>query len=378
MTLEDCHSILDLRALARRRLPGPVFNYLDGGAETEFTLRRNTAAFDDRQLIPRYLVDVSSVSTATRILGRNIDWPVFCAPTGASCVYHPEGELAVARAAAKAGTYYSLSVAGTHSIEAVAASSTGPLMLQALLFKDRGLTRELLDKCKAARYQALCLTVDAAIRGKRERELRSGIPARPTLATRARILLHPRWWVGQMRNGPLRMPNLAARSGQSGFLASAQYLERQLDVSATWEDVRKLVQLWNGPFLLKGIMSVEDALKAVAVGATAILVSNHGGRQVDGVPAPIEVLPQIAAAVGDRIEVLLDGGIRRGTHLLKALALGAKACAIGRPYLYGLSAGGEAGVKKALDLLRAELIAAMRFCGCTDVRRIGESVVRPL
>jgi len=378
MTLDQCHSILDLRAQARRRLPGPVFNYLDGGAETEFTLRRNTAAFEDRQLIPRYLVDVSSVSTTTRILGRNIDLPIFCAPTGASCIYHPDGELAVARAAAQAGTYYSLSVAGTHSIEAVAAASTGPLMLQALLFKDRGLTRELIEKCKASRYQALCLTVDAAIRGKRERELRSGIPARPTLVTRARILLRPRWWMGQMLRGPLRMPNLAARSGHGGFLASAQYLERQLDVSATWEDVRKLIQIWGGPFILKGIMCADDARKAIAVGATAILVSNHGGRQIDGAPAPIEVLPQIAQDVGDRIEVLLDGGIRRGSHVLKALALGAKACAIGRPYLYGLSAGGEAGVQRALDLLKAELVAAMRFCGCTDVRRVAESVVRPL
>ncbi|HWM66087.1 MAG TPA: alpha-hydroxy acid oxidase [Steroidobacteraceae bacterium] len=376
--LDRCHSILQLRELARRRLPRSIFDYLDGAAETEVTARRNTNAFDCDQLIPKCLVNVSSVNTATEILGQRIEWPVFCSPTGASRLYHPEGELAVARAAAHAATYYSLSVASTHTLEAVAAASQGPKMFQILLFKDRALTRELIERCKAAGYRALCLTVDAALRGKRERELSSGmgIPLNLSLASRVRFALRPAWFVGTVRTGPLTMANLEPRSGRQGLAAVSQYLGQQLDASVSWTDVAELIRQWNGPFAIKGILSVDDARRAHGIGATAIIVSNHGGRQLDGAAAPIDVLPEIAAAVGDRVEVILDGGIRRGVHVLKALAHGARACSIGRPYLFGLAAAGEAGVTKALGILRAELVLAMQLCGCPDVRTIDASLVR--
>jgi L-lactate dehydrogenase (cytochrome) len=375
--LSACHSILDLRNLARRRLPSAIFHYLDGGAETESSVRNNTEAFDRERLIPRCLTDVSAINTATEVLGHRIGWPVFCSPTGASRLYYAQGELAVARAAAQADTFYSLSVAGTYPLEEVARASPGPKIFQLLLFKDRGLTRELLDRCRASGYQALCLTVDAAVRGKRERELRSGmgIPSRLSVAGVASLLWHPRWLVAQAAHGSLTMANIA-RPGSRGLNASARQLCEQLDTSVSWADVEVVIERWKGPFVLKGILSVEDAKQAAAIGASAVIVSNHGGRQLDGAAAPFEVLPEIAAAVGDRLEVLLDGGIRRGSHVLKALARGAKACGIGRPYLFGLAAGGEAGVTRAFDILRDELRRAMQLCGCNDVRHIPSALVR--
>lgn len=377
-TLDSCHSIADLRELASRRLPSPILHYLEGGAEGETTVHRNTRAFDTEQLIPRCLVDVSRVNTATRVLGQQLQWPLICSPTGASRLYHPEGELAVARASARAGTLYGLSVASTHSLEAVAAVSNGAKMFQVLAFKDRELTHELIERCKRSQYAALCLTVDASVRGKRERELRSGngVVVKPSLGSLARLALRPRWFFGQARKGPLSMPHFSGRTSADTLLAHSRYLSEQLDPSVSWQDVRAMIGLWGGPFAIKGIMSVDDARRAADIGATAVIVSNHGGRQLDGAAAPIEVLPEIARAVGDRIEVILDGGIRRGVHVLKALALGAKACAIGRPYLYGLSAGGEEGVEKALSILRAELIGAMQLSGCTDVGNIDEHLVR--
>jgi L-lactate dehydrogenase (cytochrome) len=377
-TLDGCHSIADLRELASRRLPAPIFHYLEGGAEGETTVHRNTGAFDAEQLIPRCLVDVSYVNTTTRVLGQELQWPLICSPTGASRLYHAEGELAVARATAVAGTLYGLSVASTHSLEAVAAASNGAKMFQVLAFKDRELTRELIERCKRAQYAALCLTVDAAVRGKRERELRAGngVVVRPSLSSLAGLVLRPRWFFGQARKGPLSMSHFSGRTPADTLLAHGRYLSEQLDPSVSWQEVRAMIDLWGGPFAIKGIMSVDDARRAADIGATAVIVSNHGGRQLDGAAAPIEVLPEIARAVGDRIEVILDGGIRRGVHVLKALALGAKACAIGRPYLYGLSAGGEQGVAKALGILKAELIGAMQLSGCSDVRNIDEQLVR--
>jgi L-lactate dehydrogenase (cytochrome) len=377
-SLTDCHSILDLRELARRRLPPPIFHYLDGAAETEITARRNTAAFDDDRLIPKCLIDVGSVRTATRVLGQDLEWPVFCSPTGASRFYHPEGELAVARAAAKAGTLYSLSIASTHSLEDVAAATSGPKMFQLLVFKDRDVTRACIERCKRAGYDALCLTVDAVVRGKRERELRTGlgIPMKLSMSSAVSFALRPGWFIGQASKGPFSMPNIGAFNGSSRLAAQTRYLGEQLDPLVTWKDLRELIELWGGPFALKGVMAVDDARRAVDVGASALIVSNHGGRQLDGAAAPFEVLPEIAAAVGDRIDVILDGGVRRGVHVLKALARGAKACSIGRPYLFGLAAGGEAGVTRALDILRTELVRAMQLSGCVDVRGIDESFVR--
>jgi L-lactate dehydrogenase (cytochrome) len=376
--LIDCHNILDLRDLARRRLPNPVFHYLDGAAETEASARRNICAFDQEWLIPRCLRDVASVSTSTRVLGQDLQWPLFCSPTGASRFFHPDGELAVARAAANAGVLYGLSVMSTYSLEEVAAASSGPKLFQLYLFKDREVTRGLIDRCKRSGYQALCVTVDTAVIGKRERDLRTGMGIPPKLSVNGLIefALHPRWLLGQARKGPLSMPNVAGLTRSNSVVAHSRFFGEQLDPSVTWKDIREVIDLWGGPFALKGIMSVDDARLAADAGATAVIISNHGGRQLDSAAAPIDVLPDIARAVGDRLEVILDGGIRRGVHVLKALSLGAHACSIGRPYLYGLSAGGEQGVTRALDLLRSELIRAMKLSGCTEIANIDRSIIR--
>jgi L-lactate dehydrogenase (cytochrome) len=376
--LRECHNISDLRDLARRRLPRPIFHYVDGAAEDEITLRRNTSAFDDIQIIPRCLQGVSVVKTSTRLLGQDIEWPVFCGPTGASRFCHPDGELAVARACASTRTLYCLSTMSTFALEEIGAAIAGPKMFQLYIFKDRSTTRDLIERCKRSGYEALCLTVDTPVVGKRERDLRTGwgVPIRLSMRSVASFARHPVWLAGQASKGRISMPMVAALSGTRSLVAQTRYVGKQLDPAVTWKDVREIIQLWRGPFAIKGIMSVDDAHRALDVGATAIIVSNHGGRQLDGAAAPIDVLPEISRAVGHSLELILDGGIRRGSHVLKALALGAKACSIGRPYLYGLSAGGQAGVTKASDILKSELVRAMQLCGCTDVRDIGPQLVR--
>lgn len=368
-SLKNCFSILDLREVARRRLPSPIFHMLEGGAEDERTLQRNTAAFDEIKLIPKCLVDVSAAKTATRILGQDLAWPMLCAPTGASRLFHTEGERAVARAAAASGALYCLSNGSTVTLEDVAAASAAPKVFQLYIRKDRNITQQLIERCKQAKYAALCLTVDVPVVGKRERDLRSGFGTRPnwTLGSLLSFARHPGWVVQRIGQGALRLANVGTR---------AVGARAELDASVTWKDVREIADLWGGPFALKGVMSAEDARRAADVGVTAVIVSNHGGRQLDGAATPVEVLPEIARAVGDRVEVILDGGIRRGVHVLKALALGAKACSIGRPYLYGLTAGGEAGVAKALDILRAELVLAMQLSGCGDLKSIDATLVR--
>jgi len=374
-SLDDCLNVYDLYELARRRLPKPLFPYLQGAAEDEITARENVAAFDRVKIIPRCLVNVAAVKTATRILGQDIEWPVYCSPTGSSRIFHPDGELAVARAAARAGTFYGLSTVATHSIEDVARVSSGPKLFQLFVFKDRDLTRELIERCKRAGYKALCLTVDTQGRGNCEREARSGLSGRMSLAHLASFAAHPRWSLGQLRRGPLSVASVARWTGERSFFANGVWVGEQLDKSITWTEAREIIAQWGGPFAIKGIMSVADARRAVEVGATAVVVSNHGGRQLDGAAASIEALPEIVRAVGDAVEVILDSGVRRGVHVLKALALGAKACSIGRAYLFGLAAGGEAGVTRALDILRTELVRAMELSGCDDVASIGPDLL---
>jgi L-lactate dehydrogenase (cytochrome) len=351
---------------------------VEGAAEDEITARRNTSAFDDIQLIPRCLQDVSFVKTSTRLLGQDIQWPIFCGPTGASRFCHPDGELAVARACASTGTLYCLSTMSTFDLEDVSAAIAGPKMFQLYIFKDRSATRDLIERCKQSGYKALCLTVDTPVVGKRERDLRTGwgVPIKLSMRSVASFARHPVWLAGQASKGRLSMPTVAALSGTRSLIAQTRYVGKQLDPAVTWKDVREIIELWRGPFAIKGIMSVDDAHRALEVGASAIIVSNHGGRQLDGAATPIDVLPEIARAVGHELDVILDGGIRRGAHALKALALGARACSIGRPYLYGLSAGGQAGVTKALDILKSELVRAMQLSGCTDVRNIDPQLVR--
>lgn len=368
--LSRYHSIAELREGARRRLPRPVFDFMDGGAESEETLRRNTAAFDEEVLIPRCLVDVVSVRTATRVLGQDIAWPVICAPTGASRLFHSEGELAVARAAGASGTLYCLSTGATYSLEDVAAASPAARVFQLHFFRDRDLTFELMERCRRAKYSALCLTVDVPVAGKRERDLRWGFGLRPrwTARTIASYTRHPSWVMKRLGRRALRLAHLGHRAALAGAW--------DLDPSITWKDVRGLADSWRGPFALKGVMSGEDAARAADAGVTTVIVSNHGGRQLDGAAASLEALPEVVRAVGGRVEVVLDGGVRRGVHVLKALARGATACSIGRPYLYGLSVAGEAGVAKALETLRTELVRAMQLSGCVNVREASESLLR--
>lgn len=378
MSLERCLNIDDLRMRARRALPRPIFDYMDGAAETESTARRNRDQFDATPLVPKCLVDVDSVKTSSRVLGVDLEWPLICAPTGASRFYHPDGEIAVARGAARAGIIYSASTMSTHRLEAIAAASPAPKMFQLYVFKDRGVTRALIERAKAAGYDALCLTVDAAVRGKRERELRSGMGVPLALRSDglASFALRPRWLFGQAQKGAWSMPNFSPWTNSNDITDHTRFVGQQLDPSVSWDDVGGLIEAWGKPFAIKGIMSVEDARRAADLGVSAVIVSNHGGRQLDGAAAPIEVLPEIAAAVADRVDLIVDGGIRRGVHILKALALGAKACAVGRPYIYGLAAGGEAGVARALEILRAEFVTAMKLAGCVDAASVPPDLVR--
>jgi L-lactate dehydrogenase (cytochrome) len=377
--LADCHSVADLRHLAWRMLPAPMFHYIDGGAGDEVTLRRNTSAFDDYAFLPRTLRDVSAIDTSTRLLGRDIALPFICSPTGMSRLFHHGAERAVARAAARAGTIYSLSTMGTTTIEDVAAATDGPKMFQVYLFKDKSLTAEFVQRCLAARYDALCLTIDTPLAGNRERDHVTGMtmPPRFTLATLANFAAHPAWSLAYLRDPDFNIKNVAHRVDAIGgaSMPLIQYVNSQFDRTASWEDAGALRAQWPGPFVIKGVQSILDARRAVEIGATCLMISNHGGRQLDGAMAPVELVARIREAVGDSVELIVDGGVRRGAHVLKALALGANACSIGRAYLYGLGAGGEAGVDRALGLLRAEIERDMALMGVTRISEVTKDLV---
>lgn len=378
--LSRCFNVGDLRKVAKRRLPASLFGYIDGGSDDECTLRGNTSSFDQYQLLQRALVDVSHLNLTTTVLGQKIDWPVICAPTGMTRMFHYQGEKAVAREAARAGTFYSLSTLSTTSIEDVGAETDGPKMFQVYVHRDRELSREFVQRAKTAGFNALCLTVDLPAHGNRERDLRTGmtLPPKLTIKSILDVLIHPEWVYRFLAGDPIVLANVAhkIREGTGEVSNLLQYVSNQFDPSVTWKDAEWIMSEWGGPFALKGIMSVEDAKKAVEIGASAIIISNHGGRQLDSSPAPFEVLPEIVDAVGGQIEIILDGGIRRGTHVLKAMALGANACMIGRPYLYGLAAGGQRGVARALDLLRTEIELDMKLMGCRNLTEVTSGCLR--
>lgn len=379
MSLKHCYSIEDLRRSARRKLPSPMFHYIDGGADDEWSLAENTRAFDDVQLLPHHLNDVGSADLRRRVLGCDLQAPYMLAPTGMSRLFHHHKELGVARAAARHGALYTLSTMATTSLEEIAKAAAGPQMFQIYIFKDRGLTRELVQRCKQAGYRALCLTVDTAVAGNRERDLRLGMtmPPRLTPQTFLSFALSPHWVFNFLRDPDFRLANVMHRVDalKGNPMGVIDYVNSQFDRSVTWKDAEWLAAEWGGPFAIKGMSSVQDARQAATIGASAAILSNHGGRQLDGVPAPIATLPAIRQAVGDRLELIVDGGIRRGTHILKALALGATACSIGRPYLYGLAAGGEAGVDRALSLLKDEVARGLNLLGCSALSELGEKHV---
>jgi len=367
-------NIWEIREAARRRLPSPLFDFLDGGGEDEWTLRRNIAAFDDWCLLPRTLVDVAEIDTTTTVLGHKIDWPVMLAPTGMSRVFHNDGEMAIARAAAKAGTIYTLSTMSTYSMEEVAGAAPAPKWFQVYCLRDRELTRDFLGRAKAAGYTGLVVTVDVPVPANRERDRRSGmtIPPKLTFASTLKSALRPGWVFDYLTNKPPVLANVVHKTsvGSIDAVSLADHVLRLFDPSVTWKDVEWMVGQWDGPLILKGILHPDDARNAHAIGVKAVIVSNHGGRQLDGCTSSLDALPRIADAVGTDIELLLDGGIRRGTHVLKALALGATACLIGRAYLYGLCAGGEAGIDRVLTLLRAEVKRDMALIGARSIAEV--------
>lgn len=365
-------TVSDFRARAKRRLPRPIFDYLDGGADDEWSLANNTRAFETFRLVHHGLVDVARIDAARTVLGARLAMPLLLSPTGMNRLFHRDRERGVARPAARAGVMYALSTLSTVSIEEIGRLTDGPKLFQIYVFKDRGLTEEFVARCRAANFQALCLTIDTPVAGNRERDLRSGMTLPPRLNPLS-FAARPAWTLDALRDPDFELANVRDRAQairRSGKNIIA-YIGEQLDRSVGWADVERLRALWSGPLALKGVAAPGDARQAQALGVDALLLSNHGGRQLDGCVAPIESLPAIRDAVGGRMELIVDGGVRRGTHALKALALGATAVAFGRPYLYALAAQGEAGVDALLASFRAEIERGMALLGCADLSKLG-------
>jgi L-lactate dehydrogenase (cytochrome) len=364
-------AVADLRTIARRRLPRGVFDYIDGGAEDERTLAANAAAYARVTFRPRVLRDVGTVDPSTTLLGRRLPLPLVLAPTGFTRIADPDGELAVARAAASAGLPYTLSTLGTRSIEEVAAVSAGPKWFQVYMWRDRGLVKEIVGRAAEAGYEAVVLTVDAAVLGRRERDVRRGftLPPQIGLGTLVDGALHPAWTFAFVRSEPIRFANVTGRevSDGSSAVSLADYVNTQFDPALSWRDVEWLRSVWGGPLVLKGVQTVADARLAAGAGVEAVALSNHGGRQLDSAPAPLDLVAPVADAVGDRVEIICDGGVRRGSDIVKAVALGARACMAGRAYLYGLGAAGERGVDHVLRLLDADVRRTMALVGARTV-----------
>jgi L-lactate dehydrogenase (cytochrome) len=375
-------SVADLRAIARRRLPRGVFDYIDGAAEDERTMVANSAAFAAVTFRPRVLRDVGHVDPSTTLLGRPLPLPLVLAPTGFSRIADPDGELAVARAAARAGLPYTLSTLSTRSIEEVARVSEGPKWFQVYVWRDRGLVKELIDRATTAGYEALVITVDTAVLGRRERDVRRGfsLPPKIGLGTLVDGAMHPGWTWRFLRSDPIRFANVGETVGVgdgSTAVTLSEYVNTQFDPGLSWRDVEWMRSVWNGPLIIKGIQTVDDARLAAEAGVEAIALSNHGGRQLDSAPAPIDLVAPVADAVGDRLEIVCDGGVRRGSDIVKAVALGARACMAGRAYLYGLGAAGERGVDHVLGLLDADVRRTMALVGASTVSELRPELVDP-
>jgi L-lactate dehydrogenase (cytochrome) len=378
--LADCTNVDDLRALARRRLPGPIFHYIDGAADDERTYRRNTAAFDDYDLVPNVLAGVADVDMSVSVMGQTLGLPVFCSPTALQRLFHHAGERAVALAAQKYNTLFGVSSLGTVSLAEIGELIDTPKMFQFYFHKDRALNEAMLDMARAARFDILTLTVDTITGGNRERDIHTGFtsPPRLTPSSFLQFALKPHWALNFLLREKFELSQLKDHVGQGSNIAISvgDYFSTMLDQSMSWDDAADLKTKWGGRFCLKGVMSVGDARRAVDMGADAIMISNHGGRQLDGSRAPFDQLEEILAAVGGQIEVICDGGIRRGTHILKAMALGATACSGGRLYLYALAAAGQAGVEKALGNLQTEIERDMKLMGITRLSQLTPDMIR--
>ena len=380
MRLSDCHNIMDFRRLAKARLPAPVFHYIDGGADDEVTLARNTAAFDDCDLVPNVLAGVDTIDMSTTLFGKRIAMPLFLSPTALQRLFHHDGERAVGRAAEKFGTLFGISSLATVSLEEIGRSIATPKLFQFYYHKDKGLNAAMIERAKAAGFDALALTVDTIVGGNRERDLVTGFtsPPRLTPASALSFATHPGWTLNYLLRERFELSNLKDHvpEGSNTATSVADYFSGLLDQRMDWRAAEAIRDQWGGHFCLKGIMSVGDARRAADIGASAIMVSNHGGRQLDGSRAPFDQLAEIVDAVGDRVDVILDGGVRRGTHVLKALSLGAKAVSGGRLYLYALAGAGQAGVERALAILKAEIERDMKLMGVRSLSDLGRDNLR--
>ncbi|MDC3000921.1 alpha-hydroxy-acid oxidizing protein [Candidatus Pelagibacter sp.] len=379
MSLKNCFNFEDFRKLAKKRLPAPIFHYIDGGADDETTLKRNTNSFDDCDLIPNILRSVGEPDLSTTVFGRKIDMPIFLSPTAMQSLYHPDGDKASARAAEKFGTMYSMSTMASFSIEEIANISSGPKLFQLYIHKDKSFTDDLIDRCKRANFDGLCLTVDTLVAGNRERDHRTGFTTPPkfTLESIINFAIRPGWLFRYFTNKKFELANIKHKTDKGTSITKSviDYVNEQYDPNMNWEDAEYCIKKWDGPFALKGVMSVEDAKRAVDIGCTAIIISNHGGRQLDGSRTPFDQLKAISDAVGDKVEIILDGGVRRGTHVLKALAAGATACSFGKAFLFSLGAGGQQGVERLLQNMHDEIRRNMILMGCKSVKELDRSKI---
>ncbi|AOO79970.1 alpha-hydroxy acid oxidase [Bosea vaviloviae] len=379
MRLGGCHNFHDFRMMAKRRLPGPIFDYIDGAADDEVTHRRNSESFERCDLVPNVLRGVGQVDMSVTVMGQKLAMPVYCSPTALQRLFHHEGERAVAAAAAKYGTMFGVSSLGTTSLEELRKRHDTPQVYQFYFHKDRGLNRAMMQRARDAGVEVMMLTVDSITGGNRERDLRTGfsIPFKLTLAGMLQFALKPAWALNYLTHERFRLPQLDAHVDMGGGAMSiSRYFTEMLDPTMSWDDVAEMVKLWSGQFCLKGVMSVADARRAVDIGCTGIVLSNHGGRQLDGSRAAFDQLAEIVDAVGDRIDVIMDGGVQRGTHVLKALSLGAKAVGLGRYYLYPLAAAGQPGVERALGAMRTEIERGMKLMGCSSIDQLSRENLR--
>ncbi|MEO1036484.1 MAG: alpha-hydroxy acid oxidase [Pseudomonadota bacterium] len=380
MRLSDCRNTADFRELARRRLPAPLFHYIDGGSDDESTLARNTAAFDDVDIVPRVLTGVDAVDMSVDVLGCRLKMPIFFSPTALQRLFHPDGEWAPATVAEEFGSLYGLSTIGTRSIEEMGRYNGAHKLFQIYVHKDAGFTNALIDRCREAQFDAIALTVDTIVAGNRERDYRTGMttPPKLTLSSLASFITHPYWTIPYLRSPPFDLPNVTdvVNTQRDVNGSVGQYIDEQMETCIRWDDAAMMIDRWQGPFVIKGVSSVDDARRAVEIGASAIMLSNHGGRQLDGARAPFDQVAEIADAVGGQIEIIVDGGIRRGTHVLKAIANGATACSGGRFYLYALAAGGAPGVRRAMRLMHEEIERDMRLTGITHLGELDRTYLR--
>ena len=381
MKLNDCYNFDDFRKLAKRRLPGPIFNYIDGAADDEVSHLRNSSSFDDYELIPNVLRGHSEIDMSVDVLGRKLDVPFYCSATALQRLFHHQGERAVAAASAKAGTLFGVSTLGTVSMTELRKKYQTPQTFQFYFHKDRALNKAMLEQAKEAGIDSIMLTVDSITGGNRERDLRTGfsIPFRLNLRGLLEFAVKPLWGLQFVTSEKIALPQLDDHIEFKGdSLSIGRYFTEMLDPTMTWDDVAELVDLWDGEFCLKGVMSTKDAIHAKEIGCKGIVISNHGGRQLDGVRAPIDQLGDIRQALGGDFDILIDGGVKRGTHILKAIARGATAVGIGRYYLFGLAIAGEAGVQRVLDLLTREIERDMQLLGVNSISEITEEHVRAL